>query len=907
MQIKCLHVHAPYAFIAILVATVVSTASGISRVAQPLERPPALRAKSDQSHERSMSKSWALQTLLEMRVHQPADAKSGEAESKKTKKDAKGKQKTLTDETDEIAAETGKAATEGDDPAAQAEKEALEAVPKTLPPEERVDTGGINKQMKSAAELTGVKRNEHGDFGATLVTLIINALTVVVCALIFSGLRQKFPLIYSGNVILGNVPLEPSKSFWGWVSASLDTTTEMAANHAGLDGAMLLEFFNMCCKLLATIAIPMVIIMCPIHYFFGGGGLDGDKLSSVAMGNVMSHHPWMYYVHAVIVNLVTYTVVWYVYSTMTKFQRLRFDWLKKLPSPRCVTLLVEGIPKEYRSDVKLKEFFSSQFHDGKVHDAVIVKDAKELKRLYDEQTALRQTLSNAKEGWENIGCPEDDRPTHLSWLCVGEKVDTIKDCEEKLQGPDGLDAKVDEARKKALEQAEHVGGINTGSGFVTFTKRRQAVMCSGIVFSERKDEWVVSVPPPASDVLWNDLKQEDDVRTVGNLMAYALVILLYAFFLPLVVVGTNITSVIKMGPYLQPIWASFAPGLALMLLLGFMPTILLIIFRSFMTLRADCFAQHKLQIWYFFFLLFFVILVTTIGVNLVQTFTKVIRRPELGMWLMARNMPESTHFYMDYLMLQWSEQAIHFMRHVQLGKFFFWSRFFEEPAAKDLAEPEDQDYYGIGSRSARFTVILLVGIVFSTLSPLIGLLSLVLFSICRLFYGYLIVFAESKKPDVGGIFFFTMLQHVLFGTGIYNVLMIGVLMTRARTKAPMLIAIPAFVYLCLASKRFADNFVWDELPFKEVDEEQKLVDNGLRYIQPEFIDDTQQAELERTQLAGEASGLVEMDKQSFAEFYKLKGLYQPPGSVSPRPTERSTARDSSRLNSGISDKQKETA
>jgi len=821
--------------VALLVATILHIGNALGTVPHPLERPSALRVSAEQIPGRSISKSSA---LLESRVHHFAEPDTDD----KAGKEGAG-------EVEPVA----RVEVKGEDPAAKAEEEALEAVPKTLPPKEKVETD-VEDTMKTAAELTGVEPNAHGDMKTCLLTLSINAGTVLICALVFSALRMKYPLIYSHNVVIKNVPFKPAKTFFGWVHASLATTTEQAAKHVGLDGAMLLEFFNMSCKLLATIGIPMVCIMCPLHYVFGGGGLGSHALSSIAMGNVMRHHPWLYYVHAVIVNLVTFTVVKFTYDTMTKFQRLRFDWLRELPAPRCLAVLVEGIPDEYRSDEKLLEFFSTQFHAGHVKDAVVVKDARALVKLHDEQTKCRDGLKEAEEEWEKNDCPEDDRPTFKQMLCMGEEFDqsscgdvhdTIKFYESRLNGPEGLDAKVDEAREAAIEAAKTVGGINTSTGFVTFAKRRQAATATCLVFSSNREEWVVSIPPPASDVLWNDLKQESHLKTAGTLTAYGLVMLLYAFFIPLVVIGTNLTLLVEFGPHLQPIWASFAPGLALMLLLGFLPTILLLIFRLFLTLKADSFAQHKLQIWYFFFLVFFVILVTTIGSNLVQLFAKIARRPETAMWLMARNMPQATHFYMDFLMLQWAEQGIHFMRHVQLGKFLLWRFFHEEPAAKEMSEPEDQDYYGIGSRSARFTMTLLVGIIFSTLSPLIAIFCLVLFCLCRLFYGYLIVFAETKKPDLGGVFFFTMLQHLLMGTGVYVLLMLGVLLARAKTKAPFLIALPALFYLIYSYKRLSEMFVWNELPYKEVDNKGVIVDNGLRYIQPEFMTDEQKATLSR--------------------------------------------------------------
>ena len=98
----------------------------------------------------------------------------------------------------------------------------------------------------------------------------------------------------------------------------------------------------------------------------------------------------------------------------------------------------------------------------------------------------------------------------------------------------------------------------------------------------------------------------------------------------------------------------------------------------------------------------------------------------------------------------------------------------EEDALK-AAEPEDQDYYGIGSRSARFTINMGLGIVYGTLCPPMNLLCWLNFFFCRLFYGYLIPFAETKKPDLGGPFWVEQLKHLFVGNIPYCIVMCGVL------------------------------------------------------------------------------------------------------------------------------------
>merc|ERR1719436_571184 len=96
----------------------------------------------------------------------------------------------------------------------------------------------------------------------------------------------------------------------------------------------------------------------------------------------------------------------------------------------------------------------------------------------------------------------------------------------------------------------------------------------------------------------------------------------------------------------------------LQFMVAMLPTFLIWIFKIFFTLKADAWSQAQLQIWYYWFQIVFVILATAVGQD-VKGFT-------------------------DTLIT------------VPLAKFKFAKALYSDEDAKLLAEPEDQDYYGIG-------------------------------------------------------------------------------------------------------------------------------------------------------------------------------------------------------------------
>merc|ERR1719223_298752 len=172
------------------------------------------------------------------------------------------------------------------------------------------------------------------------------------------------------------------------------------------------------------------------------------------------------------------------------------------------------------------------------------------------------------------------------------------------------------------------------------------------------------------------------------------------------------------------------------------------------------------------------------------------------------------------------------MRHVMLIKYLGFQQLYpdDDDMAFKLSEPEDQDYFGMGSRSARFAINMVIGVVYGTLCPPMNVLCWVNFYICRLVYGYLIPFAETKKPDLGGPFWVDQLSHLFVGNIIYCVVMIGVLNGRAEVEGmvqPAGIAAPSLLYVIWSMRRFDTAFTWLTLPITEVlgaEKSQRILD-----------------------------------------------------------------------------------
>jgi hypothetical protein len=262
--------------------------------------------------------------------------------------------------------------------------------------------------------------------------------------------------------------------------------------------------------------------------------------------------------------------------------------------------------------------------------------------------------------------------------------------------------------------------------------------------------------------------------------------------------------------------AGVLSSLGLTIMTSFLPTFLQLIFTSFFTLRAHRWSQLWLQSLYYWFLVVFVLLVTAVGANLAKTVETIAKSPFSVFSLLANRMPLTTHFYMNYMLMQPGTLALELTRYMALIKFHIFKRNHPPEEAVLMAEPEDQDYYGIGSRSARFSLMLLIGLLFGTICPIMNFLVLVFFASARLFYGYLIPCAETRKSDLGGVAFCLQLKHISVSMLLYIVMMVGILMHRAESNIPGIIAAVAFVFWAVSFYKFNHVFHWENLSFEDV-------------------------------------------------------------------------------------------
>lgn len=394
----------------------------------------------------------------------------------------------------------------------------------------------------------------------------------------------------------------------------------------------------------------------------------------------------------------------------------------------------------------------------------------------------------------------------------------------------GLERALEKKLKPPSPMEQEMTMLFSTTAFVTFKSRLEATMAARLCpYTADKAEWQLRRPPDPGDVIWTDFLRDPVHEKALRVVGLCLIGMMFFLFLP--TIGAiaryaKLENIIEIWPNarhffenssLAKVWNGLAGAMALSLVLGFIPTILMLISHSCFKLRAAAWAQLHLQRWYFTFLLVFQLIVVSFTDTLYETMKLTVKDPLMIARGFSLGLCETTHFFLSIFVLQWASTSIEMLRIVQLFKYLAFKKVYDTPQeAAEKSEPEDQDYYGIGARNARYTSLFVMGVTFISLCPLMAVVAWINFFLIYLCIGYSVVFAETKKPDLGGEFWVQSLKHIQVGLIFYIAGMTGVLIARANDVGPGLVAGSAAIYMMESMVVFKDKFQWKTIPHMQM-------------------------------------------------------------------------------------------
>ncbi|RYP50716.1 hypothetical protein DL769_010915 [Monosporascus sp. CRB-8-3] len=256
----------------------------------------------------------------------------------------------------------------------------------------------------------------------------------------FCILRPRWKTLYAARKRRSDpqiaLPVLPD-SFLGWIPALYRVTEEQVLASAGLDAFVFLNFFKMSLRLFSAMLFFALAVLWPIHKMFDtvGSGDDDNDISNVEW-NFQTYpvqrpatftikddkdrtYLWAYLVFTWFFSLLT---IYYMDTETTKVVKIRQDYLGTQSTVTDRTFRLVGIPKDLRSEEKIKQFVEN-LEIGNVKSVTLCRDWAKLDALMAERETILRKLEEAWTAFlaqkpkNGIGRsapanPNGDRPTN---------------------------------------------------------------------------------------------------------------------------------------------------------------------------------------------------------------------------------------------------------------------------------------------------------------------------------------------------------------------------------------------------------------------------------------------------------------------------------------------------------------
>lgn len=663
----------------------------------------------------------------------------------------------------------------------------------------------------SSVDVMRVKMDGDGDTLELLSTVIFTMTVSVWMLVAFKILSSYYPVLYSqrelehlgfGEASAGWAQaLRDVTSLWHQLSLACFLKEEHVLEVQGLDSWMHLQFQWLALRILGCLAI-VPVILCPLHWTHGSSTEVFSRLN-LAVNESRSFVLW---IHVVVVFGVTIFTTRTLQAAMKDFMPIRYRWLQHMPYPQCTTVLVEGIPESMCSDLRLHSYFANLFGDNAVARSYVVRNTKLLQKKLERWRKAQRALEKARQRSEADGYEASSSPL------VQFRLESVKDIKEEV-----------DAERIRLGRLSHAldPDVSTSTGFVTFKTRLDMRLAAREQLGTDAFALQLQAAPEVNDVLYDSLIIRPSYTQ--QRLGYLSVFCVFVAFLPAVVFVSTLLS-LKSWQQIFPVlhrWRQSMPiviemlegvlaTLSLKIMLAFIPAILLKIARSFLKPVSQSSSQLFLQKTYFAFLVIFVLLVTSFAQGLITTLLYVAQQPAAIIPLLAKSLPLTSRFYVNYVVLGWVSCTCELLRPAPLVLYLSLREFMSEHEARNCAE---EDSVLMGTRVARSTFMLVIALVFCSICPMVLLAAAVYFLVERLSHGYLLLSAEPRQGDAGGELYVQALKQVHTGLMIYVLLMIGVLGSNGFEFGLLLLPNLFVVTWSLLS---LESFLWPCLPLNQV-------------------------------------------------------------------------------------------
>ncbi|KAF6764352.1 hypothetical protein DFP72DRAFT_871593 [Ephemerocybe angulata] len=356
------------------------------------------------------------------------------------------------------------------------------------------------------------------------------------------------------------------------------------------------------------------------------------------------------------------------------------------------------------------------------------------------------------------------------------KADTWKDVDGDGEGDvlnvkgvivDGVMAAVGgvkDAPGRAVKGA--VGGVQgavtniKGAAFITFNRQIAAHLAFQSLAHHMPYTMTgryIEVAP--SDVIHANLNlnpYEQKIRLAISYAATAGLILLWAFPVAFVGVVSNIKTVCTQVVWLS--WICTLPPVVVGIISGILPP------RSGIPKYTGL--ELSLMTRFFLFQVLHSFLIVTLSSGIIASLKELLNNPTSIPSTLAQGLPKASTFFLTYIILQGLAGAAGgFLQIVRLIVYYVKLVLLGSTPRNIYAIKYTPGSVAWGTLFPGITLITVIGLAYSIISPIINGLAVLAFFLFYQLYKYLFLYVlqQDKRQDTGGLFFPKAIQHVFVG------------------------------------------------------------------------------------------------------------------------------------------------
>ncbi|KAF9910060.1 hypothetical protein EC991_007391 [Linnemannia zychae] len=658
---------------------------------------------------------------------------------------------------------------------------------------------------------------------STFVSSIIFTVAVSsVLFLAFAILRSRFPRIYAPKTYMGPERERPdttSKGLFGWIFGGRRVSELEFMEKCGLDAYMFLDFLNKSFFLFLAFSILAIPILIPLNAF---RQLSLVGLNQFTIGNVANQKRlWGHLILTVLFCLATLAMgILGVRKYITRRQHFLLTEHHS-SSIQATTILVCGIPVGDETLSSLHSIFNA-FPGGikRIWPAYSAADLQKdvLKRvtLTDKLETAECALIRAKlkhqdgsgAGRRASGAsstnmlhhheaggssfPPEKRPLHrpavfpmtlFASCCGAQKVDSVSTYRQELAGLNSSIVTRQQAGIAAMHENEDENKL--GAAFIQFNSQLGAHLAAQAVIHRKTltmQPRHLEVHP--KDVVWENLGYSLKQRNIRRVIAAVLGFLLIALWtIPVAFVASvaKLDAIVRFAPFLKGVYS--LPKVALGIIQGILPPVglavlmmvLPMILYKLSHLSGEVLnSQKTLSVItsFHWFSVVHVLLVTTLANGIFAAVQDIKDNPSRVMSMLSSSLPQASTFFLSFILLSLIQIPLMLL---QVGPLImFWvSKWRATTPRQVYAAERTMGFVDWGTTIPVHTIAFSIGLIYSTIQPIILPLMVFYFGLYYLAFRYQFLYVYRQPFDSGGLIFPRIVDQVYVALIIFELVMLG--------------------------------------------------------------------------------------------------------------------------------------